>query len=489
MSDSFEIKLPDDHRGLFWAFVHIEKSSSTGVLSIKVAGSGRGESKKEIAFDKGCPVAVVSNRAQDKLAQYLLNEKILNRKQLEELNSAGVKIAQSTPLIGAMMQKQWIDQAKIPEVLEKYFREKLFSSLDLSRGELKFKELESLPEKVFQVDEFRLSVDFRKALWEEFKSRLDDSYCRARFSKKLKQSFKLVGDFPLDLSATELRAWNDMSAQANTASQLDGLALKLAVVALEFNSIKWGSSGSDKVRKELEAMKSKFKKAPPFEILGVSREAGSAECKKAYIQIVKNYHPDRLPEGSDDSLKKLCEEVLAQVNEAQDIWADQDKREEWLAEEELEKQGGMAGLEKKLQAEMKLDEAILCSRRKQYAQAVKLLEGIKDLIADYPEFQVEFAFAKVMAAVDAGSPLVQEYPGFHRVFEKAIKERPQYSFAHYYQGILFKLEGVADKAIESFQKALEIEPNFQEAATEMRVIQMRQDKAKPKSKSGWFKKA
>ena len=60
-------------------------------------------------------------------------------------------------------------------------------------------------------------------------------------------------------------------------------------------------------------------KKDPYSILGVSREAGKAEIKKAYRSLAMKYHPDRNP-------GKESEDKFKEASEAADILLDDEKR-------------------------------------------------------------------------------------------------------------------------------------------------------------------
>jgi molecular chaperone DnaJ len=53
----------------------------------------------------------------------------------------------------------------------------------------------------------------------------------------------------------------------------------------------------------------------PYEVLGVRQGASEEEIKKAYIELVKKYHPDKY---RDNPLASLAEEKLKEINEAYD---------------------------------------------------------------------------------------------------------------------------------------------------------------------------
>ena len=53
----------------------------------------------------------------------------------------------------------------------------------------------------------------------------------------------------------------------------------------------------------------------PYEVLGVSPDAGDDEIKKAYRDLARKYHPDNYV---NNPLADLAEEKMKEINEAYD---------------------------------------------------------------------------------------------------------------------------------------------------------------------------
>ena len=75
-----------------------------------------------------------------------------------------------------------------------------------------------------------------------------------------------------------------------------------------------------------------------YEILGVSKNATEEEIKAAYKKLVKQYHPDLHPND------KLAAEKFKEINEANEVLSDKQKRAAYDYEQEHPGMGGMGGM-------------------------------------------------------------------------------------------------------------------------------------------------
>ena len=62
-----------------------------------------------------------------------------------------------------------------------------------------------------------------------------------------------------------------------------------------------------------------------YELLEVSEKASPEVIKKAYITLVKKYHPDLQP----DDEKKSAEDKIKEINEAYEVLSDKAKKESY----------------------------------------------------------------------------------------------------------------------------------------------------------------
>lgn len=61
-----------------------------------------------------------------------------------------------------------------------------------------------------------------------------------------------------------------------------------------------------------------------YQLLGLSPRASKAEIKAAFLQLCKEYHPDKLPPGTPEKARHLVEEHFKKINEAYQVLSEQE---------------------------------------------------------------------------------------------------------------------------------------------------------------------
>jgi curved DNA-binding protein CbpA len=373
-----------------------------------------------------------------------------------------------------------VETAALYPMLEQHFRNRCFDMLTQLRGELIFHELAEIPEKILGLEAVRLSHPFTEVFWSELKTRFDRSYCQTRLNALQASHLMVSGILPLKLSALELKRWNRMTLESTDWRSADLEDQILLTVAVERGLVAEQKADHIPLEKEFSDI---LQKKDPFSIFESASANSDSGVKKEYLNLIKKYHPDRLPPGSPQSLKDLCEEVLSHINEAYAVVSDPEKRQEYLAEKELESMGGRDFVEKKIKAEFEYDEVRRSIARKQYTAALEKLLELEEFLKEDIQFQGDLLFCRAMHQCQESkdrqllAPICSELSRLR----KSNLDSPTLA---YYEGILWKLMGEDSKALQCFEAVLDLQPNHADAAMESRLLQSRAGK---KGKS-WFGK-
>ncbi len=207
-----------------------------------------------------------------------------------------------------------------------------------------------------------------------------------------------------------------------------------------------------------------------FEMLGVERSAKDTDIKKAYLQLVKQWHPDRLePELSE--LRPFVERVFRYLTRANETLGDPAGRRTYLMQ--VQEGGGTPEKEREVasivNAAMEFRKVEVLIRRREWQAALDLVEQIVDVAPDEADYLATQAY--LMYQIDAGS--TDRRPQILAALERAVELAPDNDKVHYYRGIALKRWGSAEQALEHFARAAELNPRNIEALREVRLAAMR----------------
>lgn len=215
-----------------------------------------------------------------------------------------------------------------------------------------------------------------------------------------------------------------------------------------------------------------------FEMLGVSRDTSGQVARDAYFELVKRYHPDRLPPELA-ALLPFAQTIFRYLTEAHDVVSDEQKRMKYIG---LVKDGGGTPAEQKkmnaiLDAAMEFQKAEVLTKRRDFDGALRFLRSAIALNPDEADFHM------LLATV-----LFQMHPGERAPIAEMLTEvnlaltlNDRSDRAHYCKALILKRTGEHAEALRHFRRAAELNSNNVDAVREVRLATMRGTLPKPPS--------
>ena len=210
-----------------------------------------------------------------------------------------------------------------------------------------------------------------------------------------------------------------------------------------------------------------------FEMLGLDKKAQAAEVKAEFFKMAKDYHPDRLPPELAP-LRPAVEIIFGYMNEAHKVLGDEEQRIAYIRS--VREGGGTPAAERLMQ--QILDSAIayervqVFARKHQYDEALAELQRILAITKDEPDYHAMHAWL-----------LMQKYQGpdaptgkIMEALDRALELHADHERAHSCKAQMLKRLGRHAEAMRHFKKVVSINPNNLEAAREVRVANMREER-------------
>jgi curved DNA-binding protein CbpA len=199
-----------------------------------------------------------------------------------------------------------------------------------------------------------------------------------------------------------------------------------------------------------------------FAVLGLTPGAGRDDVKRAFIELAKVFHPDRLPR-SLHLLHPKASRVFDAIREAQEVLLDDVRR----AEHAARSRSGPGPAIDPAAASEALVSGEMAMRRREYAQAEAFFRQAHE--ADpRPATLAAAAWAIYMDPSRRA-----EGQRARAMMVDALKADPDCDRAHYQLGVIARVEGDVDRAERHFREAVRSNPRHLEAAQELRLLEMR----------------
>jgi curved DNA-binding protein CbpA len=220
-----------------------------------------------------------------------------------------------------------------------------------------------------------------------------------------------------------------------------------------------------------------------YAVLEVSPDATKGAIKAAYLTLARLYHPDRAASMARPTLRGELERIFTRLSEAHTTLVDDQRRADY------DRSLGMGGgpmdeatqAQRLLEAEVEFQKGEVLFKRRDFPGAI---ERLSVSVAKNPEEGEHLALLAwceyVRPGADSGALLASTTARLRQ----AILLSPKCARAHHYLAMLLKTDGDLEGALTHFKLAVQYQPYNSEAQSELRVLQMRMDKAAAAKKTG-----
>ncbi len=211
----------------------------------------------------------------------------------------------------------------------------------------------------------------------------------------------------------------------------------------------------EKLRMMLKAIKDQ----DPFETLGIDRHISEGGLKRAYIKLVKANHPDIYSYADDPEVKRLANDIFTEIQKAYNA----------VVKIREGREPEPKGLDESLQAELLYSQATEALKAKDYQKALDLFRLCMRMRPDelvFTESYIKTLFLKWQNTGFGNSLEIKA------AIREGAKQFPKSDNLYVILGWVLKKEG-SNKAAEAFRRALQINPQNQDAQRELRLLQMR----------------
>jgi tetratricopeptide (TPR) repeat protein len=229
-------------------------------------------------------------------------------------------------------------------------------------------------------------------------------------------------------------------------------------------------------RQEIEDAHAGLRTRNHFEILGIPRASSEAQVKDAYFRLAKRFHPDTHHDPHLADLRDKLEAVFIRLGEAYEVLRNPRSRSSY----ESDLTSRMPRTPKPQEqpeaapppdpdmaagvAEISIKRAEKLIQQEKFWDAIQLLEtavpAAKSRIKQKGRVLLARAYLRNPNWVKQAE----------QVLLSATQEDPAYAEPFYLLGTIYKASGLRSRAIHMFKKAVELKPEHEEAAAELKAL-------------------
>ncbi len=234
-----------------------------------------------------------------------------------------------------------------------------------------------------------------------------------------------------------------------------------------------------------------------FDVLGIPDDASKAVVQKAYFDLAKLLHPDRLAKHNAADLKSKAQQAFKAVSDAYATLMDDSKRAELAArrkkplthssrsephpsgilnrstQELLRANPTDLGTNPQEAAKVFYHKGTLLMRKGAWDQAVPFFRKALEIEPTNARYQRDLGWSVFM---DTSLPVSERMTEAKYFLESAIKTDAENPEGNYYVARYYKEAGKLDLARKHLETAVKLKQNYTEALRELRLLEMRSGK-------------
>ncbi|MEZ4705069.1 MAG: DnaJ domain-containing protein [Bdellovibrionota bacterium] len=485
-----------------WALLcWVLKESFSGVMMVSA------NQKISLVFDQGQPIHLNFDHKVGWFEQTLAQENIalpvslkdyvgtipknkLHQFELELLQSGMIQYEEFQKTLHTLLDRaivellgfkngnyvfvQGIPKDVQPVRFKKKFRDMIFNVfLDLAQQQTKWPKVPSstvfskLEKAVVRVSDIQMNGKQQRIYrCIDGQNTVDQVIARTGFDERYVKSF-IQTLYRMEIIVDQL----PMLADVVKPIISDGITTDVSGNEITSPEVKLGSDGKSRVFKSMDDLANKNH----FEILGIGVDANSVKIQENYFSMAKEYHPDRL-KGLAQKQREEAEKIFSRITEAYNTLSNRNRREEYKSKLKVQSEGisPNGDVNAVLKSETFFQEGISHLKKDNYDQAMVSFEKAIQLYDKEPEYSVQLGWATFRQGVKD-----KDEKSIHKGYElvrKHGKEGAITKISFYYMGMIEKFLGNLDKAKILFSKAADADPNNAKAASELRLLNMREER-------------
>ena len=228
-------------------------------------------------------------------------------------------------------------------------------------------------------------------------------------------------------------------------------------------------------RRMLFGERDHLSEASHYEVLGVTPGAGPEDLKQAYFGQAKRFHSDSFSGLELGSARRAAEELFSKVNEAYQVLADKEKRDEYDVFLDRKAKGLPTDVGAILRAESVFQKGELLFKVGKWEDAEALFREAIALNHAEAEFHAYLGMAMFKGKGKADEALQQ--------VEKALQLDARLRSANLFAAQLLVELGDAERGKTLLRRAIEKDPDFNDGKTLLRTLR---EKPAEQKKGGFF---